>query len=490
MVIHYIKGKIFLPLAILSMATLMANDLDIVVGEPNTDKFPEICFTISVKDSLGNKITDLDTSMIRLYEDSVKNQNLSITTLGDRDDQIAILIAVDASLSMAGEPIDSVKASIKAFLGQSSNNDHIGIIAFHDSVEIISPFTSDMVTLSGYVDSIKAVGSDTYLHMALYKGLEMLQENDSLPSNKALIVLSDGKDEGMAYSDDDAIELALKFGIPIYSIGYHTKVAKKHLRVLERMSDKTGGEYIDAPTTADLAGVYDAVYEQIQAQQTVCFSAQAFKADSLEHVININLVTESGNGNSSIVFRTPAGDGKKLDWILIASVILLLVGVSFYMNRKAKQQAEEEKKQLQDEKERLEKELSLEREARSQGDQPVQDKTELADREPDPRHTVISGSTGAQGYQAQFYFDSGPLSGQTVILSDGMTIGRSESNTLVIADQTVSGQHGKIEYKGNNFVIVDLNSTNGTLVNGNKISEIALKQGDRVELGKVKITVK
>ena len=78
MVINYIKGKIFLPLAILSMASLGANDLDIVVGEPNTVQFPEICFTISVKDSLGNKITDLDTSMIRVYEDSVKNQNLSI----------------------------------------------------------------------------------------------------------------------------------------------------------------------------------------------------------------------------------------------------------------------------------------------------------------------------------------------------------------------------------------------------------------------------
>ena len=40
-----------------------------------------------------------------------------------------------------------------------------------------------------------------------------------------MIVLSDGKDEGAAYSDNDAIQ-AKDAGIPIYSIGYHTKARK------------------------------------------------------------------------------------------------------------------------------------------------------------------------------------------------------------------------------------------------------------------------
>ena len=59
MVIHYLKGKVLLSLVILSMASLGANDLDIVVGEPNTDQFPVICFTISESFSFSFNVSDL-----------------------------------------------------------------------------------------------------------------------------------------------------------------------------------------------------------------------------------------------------------------------------------------------------------------------------------------------------------------------------------------------------------------------------------------------
>ena len=90
----------------------------------------------------------------------------------------------------------------------------------------------------------------------------------------------------------------------------------------------------------------------------------------------------------------------------------------------------------------------------------------------------------------QFYFENGPLSGQSFSISDGMTIGRSDSNLLTVSDQTVSGKHAKIVVKGGAFSIADLNSTNGTMVNGQKISEMPIKTGDKVQIGKVNITIK
>ena len=60
---------------------------------------------------------------------------------------------------------------------------------------------------------------------------------------------------------------------------------------------------------------------------------------------------------------------------------------------------------------------------------------------------------------------------------DTTTVGRVSDNTLEIADSSVSSHHAEILLRGNDVVIKDLNSTNGTFINGEKISEAALKPG-------------
>ena len=475
----------------LIVVPMLAAELNIVVGEANTDQFPEICFTISVKDSAGEKIENLDTSMVKVFEDSVRNHVLTVQTLAESENQVAIMIAVDASGSMVGKPIDSVRSAIKSFADQLSENDWVGVLAFHDEVEIIFPFTTNMDTVKALSDSIKAIGRSTELHYGVVKALELLNGDASLPNNKALIVLSDGKDEGTAYSDDDAIEKAREYGIPIFSIGYHTKAEKKYLRVLERMADKTGGQYNDAPSIKDINEVYNAVFEQIQAQQTICFTASVFEADSMDHTIYVNVATDKGVGNTSMVFQSPPGKKQQSnDWLVMAAILVVLVSASYYINKKNKDKAEDEKQRLLDEKEALKKELEDEKHSKSNKPEAQPDITPKVEEEPDPRHTVISGRPGGQMTDVQFYFENGPLAGQSFSISDGTTLGRADSNSLTVSEQTVSGSHAKIVLKGTAYSLVDLNSTNGTLVNGQKISEMPIKSGDQIQFGKVMARVK
>ena len=95
-----------------------------------------ICFSISVKDSSGDKITDLDTSMVKVFEDSVQNKNISIQTLAEAETRVCDLIAVDASGSMAGAAIDSVRSAISSFTNRVSDGDKIGVLTFNDDVKL------------------------------------------------------------------------------------------------------------------------------------------------------------------------------------------------------------------------------------------------------------------------------------------------------------------------------------------------------------------
>jgi Nif-specific regulatory protein len=78
----------------------------------------------------------------------------------------------------------------------------------------------------------------------------------------------------------------------------------------------------------------------------------------------------------------------------------------------------------------------------------------------------------------------GPLKGQTFDLNDGeFTVGREDSNSLWLYDARVSRRHAIIESREAPFTLVDLDSRNGTFVNGVPISQHALKHGDQIEIG-------
>ncbi len=87
--------------------------------------------------------------------------------------------------------------------------------------------------------------------------------------------------------------------------------------------------------------------------------------------------------------------------------------------------------------------------------------------------------------QFQFVMRSGPTPGK-VFPVDGteFTIGRDTSNGISINDAEISRKHAKMELRGSAYVIQDLGSTNGTFVNGNRISGVqVLNPNDLVSFG-------
>jgi len=66
----------------------------------------------------------------------------------------------------------------------------------------------------------------------------------------------------------------------------------------------------------------------------------------------------------------------------------------------------------------------------------------------------------------------------------GLSIGRSHENDVCISDPVVSRQHARIEWQGGRFVLIDLNSANGTLVNGRLVRQQALRDHDEIRIGR------
>src|SRR5438132_8535871 len=83
---------------------------------------------------------------------------------------------------------------------------------------------------------------------------------------------------------------------------------------------------------------------------------------------------------------------------------------------------------------------------------------------------------------------SAGMTGRTHELKvDKTTIGRVEDNTFQISEPSVSSHHCEVLLRGSDVVVRDLNSTNGTYINGEKVSESVIKPGQVLRLGQIEM---
>ena len=67
---------------------------------------------------------------------------------------------------------------------------------------------------------------------------------------------------------------------------------------------------------------------------------------------------------------------------------------------------------------------------------------------------------------------------------DSKTVGREPSNDIVVENLLVSSYHARIDPAGNDYILTDLQSKNGTIVNGERVTSTKLKNGDQILIGK------
>ena len=82
---------------------------------------------------------------------------------------------------------------------------------------------------------------------------------------------------------------------------------------------------------------------------------------------------------------------------------------------------------------------------------------------------------------------TGAQEGQEVEVTGTATLGRLATCTLPIPSNAISREHAKVYEREGNWFVVDLNSSNGTKVNGKKVTRQQLAFGDELEIGDVKI---
>ncbi len=507
---------------------LNAQDFNVRHIKTNSENFPSLISSLQVYDSFDEPITGLKDINFSASVDGKNSDSVKTATYKESGLGFNIMLCLDLSGTMSGQPIATLKTAILKFIDDMRAVDKLGLIGFANDAQLISDFSNDKEYLRDKVNGLKTSGAQTALYYGAYKGLSKLIDNKEKVGKIALLI-GDGKNESVSssYTEDDVIEAAKKEGIPIFTIGY-TKIDKSYLQSLERISEKTGGNFYNSPTDDDLSKQYQKLYRQILNIYLINYVASGIAGDGAEH---INVITVNDKGVSKTIsnkFVAPAGVAavdteKKIIsspafpmwyyYILIA-VVILFVGLSFLLYTKSKKRkAEEARIKAEDERKKNEQ-IEAERKKRLE----LEKKLEEANR---PKPVLNNEKVSAKSFTAEekTLIAPAPREEKTIIVKPGQQIprsisnlrlevlvgpnqgsrfeittagaavGRKDENNIVIKEETISGHHAKITFQNGAFFLQDLGSSNGTFINGKQIQSCQLNHGDVFKFGKCEGTV-
>jgi hypothetical protein len=84
----------------------------------------------------------------------------------------------------------------------------------------------------------------------------------------------------------------------------------------------------------------------------------------------------------------------------------------------------------------------------------------------------------------------GSVKREVALTAEPITVGRDQKNDIVLDDRRVSRRHAEIRLRLGRYTLYDLQSTNGTFVNGRRIAEMVLSDDDRITIGGAELVVR
>ncbi len=237
-----------------------AAEQNLRIREVDTRDFPRVVVTISFDDPIRIAAQDL-----RVMEDGRPGRILAVSPLGETGGKVDVVLAVDVSGSMRGEPLQAAVGAANRFVRGLPEGVRVGIIAFAETAEVVQPLTSDREALLQALGSLE-VGGETALYDAVTAAAGMFS-GDAQPN---IIVLSDGGNTVGAGTLASAVRAAREAGAAVFSVGLRSP--ETDVQALRTIATRTGGRY--APSdAADLGGIFEGLAAELANQFQVTYQS-------------------------------------------------------------------------------------------------------------------------------------------------------------------------------------------------------------------------
>jgi Ca-activated chloride channel homolog len=267
-------------------------DSDAVDHKPaETIRVPvnEVNLIFTVTDKHGHFIRNLTQNDIKVVDDHKPVDSLR-SFRSETDLPLRVGLLVDASNSVRDRFKFEQESAIE-FLNQivRPRTDQAFVLGFDTVPEVTADFTNDTEKLSRGVRMLRA-GGGTAMYDAIYYACrdKLMKSSNGLAVRKAMILLSDGEDNQSRVSRDEAVEMAQRAEVIVYTISTNTSgLILKGDKVLEYIAETTGGRFFQPFKIEDVSNAFSEIQEELRSQYSLAYKPPEFRADGRYRSIEV-----------------------------------------------------------------------------------------------------------------------------------------------------------------------------------------------------------
>lgn len=402
---------------------------------------------------------------------------LAIDPFEKTGEGVGYIFLVDISKSLKSRQLVQIKRSLFRWLEGMGPHDQAALITFGREVTHSQVFTADRFKLNNAINLLAATDMETSLYRGLLEAINLGRAREpGLPSRRAIVVLSDGMDDSLdGVSVDEVFKQSREYRVPVYSIGFAVPPLndgrREGLKMLGMLSRQSGGYFVQAdPEQLDSA--YEKQHQSIARAYRLRLDCAACVADGQLHHIDLTWSDGQSTLNDGFDIRLlpqPAAadpphqprseNGNETGWpilVFAVAVLAFLLGLALIYRQRL-----------------------------------AQPKLAAEQTTVPPAASTIAKS--AAGLAVTLTVVAGVRKGRSYRLNvaERATLGRAGNCDLVLDDDVeISNRHALLQFMNGKLSARDLNSTNGTLVNGVPIhNDYPLRGGDLLLLGRTELRV-
>lgn len=247
-----------------------------------------LLFTVS--DKKGRFVTDLGRDDFEISENKKPQQVLEFAAETNLPLRLAILIDTSNSIrerfrfqqEAATRFIDSVLRP---------HQDKAIVVSFDTSAELVADMTDETEVLDKAVQGLRP-GGGTSLYDAIFFACrdKLMQDQPLHKFRRAMVILSDGEDNQSRYTLGQALEMAQKADVVIYTISTNiTRIPTDGDKVMRHLAEETGGLVFFPFKATDLDQSFENIANELRHQYSILYRPEPLKTDGLYHLVNIKV---------------------------------------------------------------------------------------------------------------------------------------------------------------------------------------------------------
>jgi tight adherence protein B len=257
-------------------------------------RFPDRAFVLTLPSEQL-----LSASQVTVLENGKPVTRLSVVpAAAARRNQFGVVLILDASESMSGEPIAGALQAAQLFVGHRAPSQPVAILAFNSKTQVVLPFTTDSGKILQALARPPELAYGTHIYDAVDESISLLR--DAKIAAGSIVLLSDGADTGSHATRATVADAAQQAHVRVFTVGLRSEYFDQ--ATLRDLASAASGEYSEATSVTDLGRVYDRLGTQLAHEYLLQYKSLVGPGAAVHVAVKLNGV--SGALRSG--YRTPA----------------------------------------------------------------------------------------------------------------------------------------------------------------------------------------